>query len=83
VASITTKVTFSATSQSRSSSSAFVVVANVRMTWLRERFRLLALGVRTHAFRSIFPISKAAHRSCSNSTQTSETDGLTKRGVRP
>src|SRR5205085_9551476 len=63
----TTNVTFSATSQSRSSSNPFVVVAKVRISCRRDR-RPLGFGIRTHALRSFFPISNPAHRSCNNST---------------
>src|SRR6476661_1492374 len=70
---MTTRVTFSATNQSRSSNNEFVVVANVRISWRRDRFPR-GLGVRTHALRSRFPISNPAHRSCNNSTTPSPDD---------
>jgi hypothetical protein len=54
VASNTTNVTRSATSQFRSSKRAFVVVAEVPISWRRDR-RPLGLGVRTHALRSFLP----------------------------
>src|SRR4029077_7312573 len=69
VASTTTRLTCSATSQSRSSSNALVVVAKVRISCRRDRLPF-GLGVRTHALRSFLPISKAAHRSCKSSIET-------------
>ena len=73
MASITTNVTFCSTNQSRNSNNEFVVVANVRISWRRDRFPR-GLGVRTHALRSFFPISNPAHRSCNSSIKTSPDD---------
>src|ERR1019366_1939169 len=80
VASKPPNVTCWSTSQSRSSSSALVVVAKVRISWRRER-RPVGLGVRTHALRSFLPMSNPAHRSCKTSIFSSSREtGQQQRG---
>src|SRR5674476_920161 len=61
-----TSVTPCSTSQSRSCSSALVVVAKVRTSVWRWLAR--ALGLRTHAFTSFLDTSNPAQRSCRRST---------------
>jgi hypothetical protein len=67
-ASIDTTLTRSATSQSRSASSALVIAAKV---WTRlERARLRrGSGTRTHTLTSRFQMSRAAHRSLRTSIE--------------
>jgi hypothetical protein len=74
VDSITTRVTPRPYSQSASSSSDLVVVANVRTSW-RRRPGLASCGTRTHATSVALPISSAATRSTSSagSSMTSST----------